>query len=89
MSSSKIVRTRKSGWCSSEFAHPAKINVGDRVLVVTTFPQEWPNCDYDRPRFARYRVCSWCLADEEEHGWRIHPQPTATTADHMNRSDHA
>lgn len=77
MSTSKIVRTRKSGWCDSEFAHPGRILPHDRVLVITYFPRDEEVRDFGAPPFARVRVCSWCLAREEETGWRIYDKPKA------------
>jgi hypothetical protein len=68
MPSSKIVKTRKPGWCAAEFAHPSKIEVGDRVMVTTYFPSD----DTLRDSPVRYRFCSWCVAAaEQEAAWLL------------------
>jgi hypothetical protein len=75
MSHTKIVHTRKPGWCSSEFAHPGQINFGDRILVITYFPGDEEVRDFGVPAFSRVRVCSWCLGREEDTGWRTYQRP--------------
>lgn len=75
MSASKIVRARNAGWCAAEFAHPGQIEPGDRTLVITYFPRDEHVQDFGVKPFARFRHCAWCLAREEETGWRIYPCP--------------
>lgn len=65
MPSRKIVRTRKAGWCDSEFAHPGSINVGDRILVTIYFPRDEQVRDFGALSLKRYRQCSWCLERTE------------------------
>lgn len=61
MPSVKIVRTRTAGWCEDDFAHPSKIEVGDRIKVITLFPREH---HYTTKTPIRIRKCSWCLEEE-------------------------
>ena len=63
MPSSKTVKARRSGWCDNEFFHPAKINVGDRIRVLTVFPSD---IESDRPLPYRIRECGWCLGRDED-----------------------
>lgn len=66
MPSSKIVRTRKAGWCSAEFVHPSRIEVGDRVSVTTYFASDEECRHFGVVPFSRFRRCSWCVTQEEE-----------------------
>lgn len=66
MPSRKIVRTRKAGWCDSEFAHPGRISVGDRIEVTTYFPRDEQVRDFGALELKKYRRCSWCVKRDEE-----------------------
>jgi len=87
MSSTKIVKSRKAGTCSAEFAHPCQINPGDRVLVVTYFPSDEACRDFGAPPFARIRLCSWCLAREEGTGWRMYHRPVSDNSGSSIKKD--
>lgn len=65
MPSRKIVRTRTAGWCDSDFAHPSRIEAGDRVEVTTYFPSDENVRDFGALSLHRYRRCSWCVARSE------------------------
>lgn len=68
MPSRKIVRTRTAGWCDADFAHPGRINVGDRVQVTTYFPSDEHVQDFGALSLKRYRKCAWCLERAEAEG---------------------
>lgn len=65
MPSTRVVRTRTPGWCDSAFAHPGRIDVGDRVQVVTFFPSDEHVRDFGVMALHRYRQCTWCVDRHE------------------------
>lgn len=68
MPSRKIVRARKAGRCSSDFAHPGIIRPGDRVMVITYFPSDELVRGFGVAPFTRSRRCTWCIARGEARG---------------------
>lgn len=71
MPSHKVVHTRTPGWCDSDFAHPGKIEVGDRIRVTTYFPSDENVREFGALALQRYRQCSWCLERDEKLGRMI------------------
>lgn len=65
MPSRTIVRTRKSGYCSEEFAHYGVIKPGDRVEVTTHLPGDEAVTTFGLAPFTRTRRCQWCLERDE------------------------
>lgn len=64
MSASKLVRTRTPGWCSADFAHPSRIEVGDLVKVTVYFASDEQCTTFGVKPLSRYRRCSWCVEEE-------------------------
>lgn len=62
MTHEKLVRTRKGGWCDSEFAHPGEIRRGDVVIVQTHYPRSEAVRDFGVRPFTRTRRCAWCVS---------------------------
>jgi len=79
MPSRKIVHTRKAGWCDHEFAHPGRIEYGDRIEVTTYFPSDEEVREFGVQEFRRTRRCSWCLTRDEARA--------AELADYATRTD--
>lgn len=68
MPSRRIVRARKGGRCSSDFAHASTIRPGDRVMVITYFPSDEIVRGFGMPPFTRARRCTWCVERGESKG---------------------
>ena len=68
MPSSRLVRSRVSGWCAWDFAHPGAIQPGDLVLVTTYFPRDEHVRDFGVQPFTRIRICAWCVQREITSG---------------------
>lgn len=68
MPSRKIVRARKAGSCSNDFAHPSAIRPGDRVMVITYFPSDELVRGFGVEPFTRARRCTWCVERDEARG---------------------
>jgi hypothetical protein len=75
MPSRKLVRTRRSGWCDQEFAHPGEIRPGDLVLVTTYMPTDEHVRDFGVRPFTRTRMCGWCVERDIANGMLRVPEP--------------